>query len=1298
MTIINTYAAESWDKIYSVFKQINFTSYTYDEVKESLLQYIQIYHAEDFNDFIESSELVMMIESFAYAVELLAYRTDQAAHENFIATAQRKQSVLRLAKLISYNASRNIPARGLVKITSVRTDQTVFDSLGNNLANTTIAWNDPNNTNWKEQFFLVMNLVLTSRFGQPSKSFQIADVLMQLYTLDNNANSFNNGVFGFSAAGTTDTLPMEVVPIDIDTNGPFERDPDLNSQMNIVYASDGRGDGSDYTGFLMFVKQGNLLLTNYTITEPTVNRRLELNQVNINDTDVWVYAVDDNGTITQKWTAVETLNDETLAFNNETSRAKYEIETLENDRIALIFGDGNFSDIPVGNYQLWTRVSANQDITIPKNRIAGQTMGFTYTNDQNVQQNFNLAFSLTSALQNNAPSETIEHVRQSAPSTYYSQNRMVNGQDYNTFMLKDPTILKINTINRTFAGQPKYIEWNDASGAYQNIKLFGDDLTLQLSTTVDLVQTTSSSKGIIDSYIEPVLSTNAILNVMTHIMASSEDSYGIISYPRRRFIEDNRQIYYDVNDVAVNPYGVQLGGVDLQTGDGSLLEKTVIQGALDGHWYGDPINTVSIAGVLHGVIPDPILNPRSNSRLYLPDLPRTIDGVNRYPPGDTGSGLQAIQRQAFFGLQFNRFLAAFGDGTIQLANPLISGAPAALSTPAIAVGMDSTVYEGTSGDVSRLETFTVEMTSDGTTFTVVSNLRGRMPDYSLTLAASTANGRWSEQVDEVLPVDFVINTGSTAFEAGDAFVIDVQYYNTTEVGIYNAANNPDLTGQSEGWWSIVREFGTNNRESVNLTGWWQLVPSSVVTSEPNLGDPVNSGLSIFTNGSTDGPNAAQQLSFNQSVNGGAWVFLVARTDDSLGNVLSWSIYNRNMKVIASSPTTKFWYNQDAQLIDNETLKPLYDKIRILRSNLDSRGRPLPEAEIYDCVNFVYDANGEVITNQLEILPTDTINFTQAGDGTPDNILQFEDFALNAYQYTLINVTDIENPELGDIVACGDVTEITAGSDTAPYNPNGYDVSSVEIDGFSDPFEFDAGNFISTNTVDGVWQLARLPYVPSPNARDESGNLECNVTTGLDFMWQHYTPSANLIDPSVSNIHDAFILTSGYYNSVTNYITGLSSVQPTPPTPLDLRTSYGYLLENKMLSDTVVLHSGRIKLLFGSLADQTLRAKFRVVLSPTATFSAERVKQEVINVINTFFNIANWDFGDTFYATELIALIHQALPTQISSVVIVPTYSVNSFGSLFTIKSGLDEVLQSAATVSDVEIVPALTPTVLRQNV
>lgn len=203
--------------------------------------------------------------------------------------------------------------------------------------------------------------------------------------------------------------------------------------------------------------------------------------------------------------------------------------------------------------------------------------------------------------------------------------------------------------------------------------------------------------------------------------------------------------------------------------------------------------------------------------------------------------------------------------------------------------------------------------------------------------------------------------------------------------------------------------------------------------------------------------------------------------------------------------------------------------------------------------------------------------------------------------------------------------------------------------------------------------------------------------GLDFMWSHFSPFTNIVDPSVTNIHDVYLMTRGYYDNVISYVRGVSTTPPQPPTPLDLRSSYGYLLNSKMLSDTVVLHPGRIKLLFGSMAAPELRAKFKVVRQPGASLTNERIKEEIVNVVNTYFDIDNWDFGDTFYATELITLIHQRLPADVASVVLVPVYSTNSFGSLFTVESGHDEILQSAAQLSDVEVVDALTPTTIRQS-
>ena len=1276
MTIRNTYAAEAWDKVYHAFQQINFTAFDYDTVKESLLQYLKIYHAEHFNDFIESSELVALLELFAYLAETLSYRVDTMAHENFITTAQRKQSILRLARLISYKASRNIPARGLVKINTIRTTEPVFDSLGSSLSNVTIIWNDPNNSNWKEQFFLVAEKALTSKIGQPSKSFQIGDVLMQTYTLNNQVQRRTNGVYSFNVSGGGEQIQMEVVPADIDQNGPFERAPDANSQFNIIYATDGKGDGSDYTGFLMFVKQGSMLRTDYVIDEPTSNRRIEIDSLNVNETDVWVYRVDDDDVITEVWNQVQTVNEQNLFFNNQNraSRKKFEVETLENDKIALLFGDGNFSDIPAGTFQFWTRVSLNETLFIPKNRIAGQALSFVYSNQQNNSHTCSLTFSLTAAIQNNAPSETIEQVRQSAPSTYYAQNRMVNGQDYNTYPLKDTTILRLKTINRTFAGQPKYIEWNDASRKYENVKLFGDDLIMFTDISSDMLETRLPARSVIDSFIEPLLQSPGMFNALVHASATSPDFEGIISYPRRRFIEDNRLIYKQINGDFVTPYGRDWYSVN--SGDGSLNEKTVIQGALDQHWYGDATSFAVINGVRHGIIADPILTPEDDGKVYQADLPRTVDGVNPYPPGDVGSGLQQVAPQKIFGMRFNPLVQCFGGGDISLHTFENTLPPTDPSQSIFGKGdVVAPLANGFTVNQHKTEVLTIEMVSDGITFTVISNLRGKLPNYVI------GNGlRWSDQHGRELPCDFSISNVGNAFEAGDGFIIDVK-------------KDPDNRFRAR-----VRKV-QNLAFAVNFTGWWELIPVDVMTANAEPNDAIFNNIGA-ANLTENGPDLEQQLTFNQDVNADSWLFFLARIDVN-GLPDSWRIFSRNVKTVIQSATTKFWYNLDDTILDSETKKKVTDKIRILRSNLDELGRPLPNAAIYDVIGPVYNELGEIDFSKLEVAPTDTINFIRSGDKTPDNILQFESFSKGSYQYGMVN------PDGVTVTWFGCESDGGAGSgagnyeivayDTHQYEQFTYDAYGILYNGVL--YYFNHGSDVATATSASGDTIVRRRMVPAPSNPIEENNdaiSGCNLTKGLDFMWQHFSPVTNLIDPSVTNIHDMYIMNRGYYASMLDFVKGFSSLEPIPPSPLELRTAYGYLLENKMLSDTVVMHPGKIKLLFGEKSDQRLRARFKVVKAQTATFSDERIRHEVVAVIDKYFDIANWDFGDTFYATELISLIHQRLASQISSVVIVPLYSVNSFGSLFTIESGIDEILQSAANMNDIEIVDALTPTVLRQ--
>lgn len=1189
MALRTTYTAETWDKIYQAFGAVSFVSYDFDSIKQSLITYTQTYYPEQYNDYIQSSEFIAMLEMFAYIAEQLAYRVDMVSHENFITTAQRKQSILRLAKLISYKATRNIPVRGLVKFNSITTTERVLDSRGVDLSGLTISWNDPNNTNWKEQFTLVMNRVLASRFGQPSKTVQIGDVVMDLYSLNNNPATLTNGVFPFTASTGLESFPMEVVPADVDANGPFEREPDLNSSLSIIYANDGIGDGSDYTGFLAFIKQGVLTRIDYDIVDLLPDRRIEFSPQNVNNTDVWVQKLNTVGAISERWTQVDTISEQNLVFNdNRATRKKFEVDTRENDQIAVLFGDGDFSDAPQGIYRFWMRQSANRNVTIQKNKIVNESLTFSYSSTIGNIESCRMSFSLTSTLQNGSATESIEHIRRSAPSTYYAQNRMVNGQDYNTFLMKDPTILRLKTINRTFAGQPKYIDWNDASGQYENVKLFGDDMIMRYQIAQNTQTTSVSGKSLIDEIIEPLLKTSGIVNTLLHISAGDPDTAGIVSSPRRKFVEDNRgDRYKDKNGNNVSILG---------TGNGSLKEKTAMQGLIDRHWYGEPLERVlDASNNMIGIIPDPGLFPEDDSRIYDSTLPRTIDGVNKYPPGDVGSGLQPVAEQNYFGLRYNRIMRSIGDGSIDLTFTAV-GQPWAAQNYWL-----------------PKEVWTIEVAADGLTLDVRSNLRGSFPSGTIGNVYNIQPIGKSESV----PM-FTMSTGAIDFAAGDAFILET---------------NP-TTG-------ILTKRSTSayGQKPVNLNGWWEVMDTSAM---PNyaLGMQDSQKFSMST-------TAASILNPSAATKEDSWVIFVRKIRQApSNNVIGYEVVFRDLKLTVQSSTTKFWYNSADQLLDAQTKKRVFDNIKILRSNLDISGTPLGTSQTYDVVGAVGSEDGIIDFHKLEIVPSDLLQEDSSGDLIPDRLLQFETFAAGSYEYFAIATP----------------TVILAADPTV-------------------------GNWTNGSTVNNTGMFGRNLRMPSLISGD----------SGLDFMWQHFSPFSNIIDPSVTNIHDAYVMTRGYYDNVISYVRGLSLSAPTAPTPLELRNSYGYLLESKMLSDTVVLHPGKLRLLFGGLAEPQMRAKFKVVRAQSATLTNERIKEEILNVINTFFDIDGWDFGDTFYATELISLIHQRLPADVAAVVLVPLYSTNSFGSLFTVESGVDQILQSAAELSDIDVVEALTPTVIRQS-
>lgn len=1086
--------AESWERAYDAFQNVNFAAFDYNTVKQSILDYVKLYFPETFNDFIESSEFIAIVEVFAYIAELIAYRLDVNAHENFISTAQRKDSILRLARLVSYTASRPLPARGLVKITSISTTESVVDANGNDLANRTIRWNDLSNANWKDQFILVMNRVLEQEFGSvgPTDRFQIQDVLFELYSW--NLSPLTTGVFPYTAIVNGQSQSMELVPVSYDTKlGIIERRPQNNANFTFLYGQDGLGDTSDTTGFFCFTKQGSLQRFRTTFDGITPNQTYDVPSSDVNETDVWVNAVDavtgetkDEPSLlpyrretlegkSGEWVQVDLAHAQNVIFNTNPRRNKYEVETRDENRIRIIFGDGEFADVPQGTFDIWVRTSVDEDIVVPQASVVNTQSSFTYVDTFGRTQTFTFTYSLINSLQNASSAEDIEHVRVTAPAVYYSQDRMVNGEDYNVFMLQDSSILKLRAINRTFAGDSKYIPWHDTSGTYENVKIYGDDGLLYFEDRGDTTSTPVIDVSVlVSTYIEPLLSsTDIYLHMASNGVALSDY--------RRTFNATEQQRISDALTPPPTP-----------------AQMEMYYNLVTFEWHAIKVSAKPIYNAL-----DPSAFDNDMDAL----LPGWIAGEYIETP------LIVVTQSSIFETRYN---------VTRTARRLIFES-------------QTTAFWNTN-DASRVVDYD----------TLLSN-----SDNIVILQGNVNNNR-----NSVLSSNWTYNVlgQETVLYGAEAGLPDVHRLSVISQDINDDGVPDDLT---------IDDF-SNPRGVADIMA-------------PKYDIIVPKGIEPFSAGA-----------------------------------------------IVTLPT---YY-----LVDPSELDVTHD-ISVRHNGV----------ELTQGVDWkISVSDGGFVSNKIALM--------------------HEIYATLG----LIDPNASTDEERTLQIRIKDYVYFTRATSTDPWEPAPEDPASIAS------YAVDVIN--STN----LWK------------RHEG-------RAGLNFAWFHRSPRYYLVDPSPSNIIDSYIVTKGYYMAMKRWLEDPLATQPSPPTPLDLRTSYGYLLDNKMISDTVVLHSGRIKLLFGTKATPALQCKFKVIRSNDRTLTDNQIKTTIVTTIRNFFNITQWEFGETFYFTELAAAIHASLPTEISSVVLVPTLTNNQFGDMFQVLAREDEIFYPDISVGDIEIVTGYTPTNLRLN-
>ena len=1116
--------AEDWKRVYQSFRNADFQSYDFDNLRRTMINYLRENYPEDFNDYIESSEYLALIDLIAFLGQNLSFRVDLNARENFLELAERRESVLRLARMLNYNPRRNQSANGLLKFTAVQTDEDVIDSNGTNLAGTNIQWNDSTNGNWYEQFIKVLNTALPVNgvFGRPNKLEEVSGISTEQYRF--NAINTNVPVYSFEKTVEGQSTPFQVVSTDI-TNGNIEEEaPIPGNNFAFLYRDDGQGAGSSNSGFFAHFRQGTLNNGNFSITQPTENQTVAIDATNINNSDVWLYKLDADGNEVEYWTKVDAVEGNNIIYNsiNKGIRNVYSVLTRVDDRINLIFSDGVFGNLPKGNFRTYYRSSANRNMVITPAAMRGISIKIPYLSKTSKVHTLTITMSLQYSVSNGNTSEDNASIKTNAPSTYYTQNRMITGEDYNVAPLAiSQDIVKVKSVNRTSSGISRYFDLIDATGKYSQTNLYGNDGVVYKEfidkKTSFSFTTQTDIEGVEINLIEPILQDRKVKHFYSDRFAK------------------------------------------------------VLTGDLSAYWESVSEDTNTYTGYF-----------RDNDSIVFRVGTSTTNSLRFMESGATA-----------------KFVTGFADKCFDKNNNIVDRP---VTFP---------------GDKDYIWTKVIQVIGNG------ANLDTDPYQGPITLADKIPSGA---QMSQLLP------------KLSESMSDDLKVEIIDQVFAYN---------------DFGLRYDIDSRE-------WRLIK--------------NSNLNKTNEFSTGFAGDVSNLNLDAS-----WLLLF----ETNGEI--YTVTYRGLRyVFESDKEIRFYYDSNDKVYDNITGKVVKDKISVLSINTK------PDDTSAFANNFQWeileeyrDREGYVDSTKVEVTFADNDS-----DGTmddPDLFINIVNPTVNTLNKTVVlekyfTEAGTEDFRYVDYEAAG-IRLFEKEVGVLPFAPG-------SLSSYNDG---DVFYFKDTNTF--KYLNATIPeLVVTSDYRAFLGRDK------LKFHYVHVADSNSRIDPSASNLIDVYMLTKGYDRSYRLYLDDQLSQRPLPPSSDELFRLYGSDINKiKSISDEVIYHPVKYKVLFGPKANSDLQSVFKLVKNPDIVLNDNDIKTRVIDAVNQYFALENWEFGDTFYFQELATYVMNKLAPDLVTVVIVPKQINQAFGSLFEIRSEADEIFINGATVDDVELIDEITASRLNAN-
>jgi hypothetical protein len=342
------------------------------------------------------------------------------------------------------------------------------------------------------------SLVDTQRIGKPSNTSDILGVQTSEYSIRIPTTSLP--IVPFISVVDGQSMNFELVSAtSLDQNYVYEIPPAPSGKLNMLYRNDRLGFGSPNTGYMFYFKQGTLTNSDFSFQQKIANQSIDIDIEGINQTDTWLYKRNSDGTSTP-WKQVENVYADAYLQTEQSDKDIFSVDSRFNDQVSYTFGDGVFSKIPVGNFRAYVRSSNALTYTINPSEMNGISVAISYIGRRGSTETLTLNLQLPNVVSTAQAREPISEIKQRAPTRYYTQNRMVNGEDYTNFPYTlYNSIIKSKAVNRSSVGVSKNLDLLDPTGKYSSSNSFGDDgalyqdgtdgfLSLTVNNTSDIIQ------------------------------------------------------------------------------------------------------------------------------------------------------------------------------------------------------------------------------------------------------------------------------------------------------------------------------------------------------------------------------------------------------------------------------------------------------------------------------------------------------------------------------------------------------------------------------------------------------------------------------------------------------------------------------------------------------------------------------------------------------------------------------------------------------------------------------------------